>query len=81
MGIGGENHIGKLRRSHIQRFAEVTAIDEKLALNLYGNIATAILDHLPTITDEAAQLPEGRSLAQRLVPKIRQLCEKSLAVL
>ena len=81
MGIGGENHIGKLRRSHIQRFAEGAAIDEKLALNLYGNIATAILDHLPAIIDEAAQLPGGRSLAQRLVPEIRQLCEKSLAAL
>ena len=81
MGIGGENHVGKLRRSHIQRFAEAAALDEEMALNLYANIAQAILDHLCDIAREAAELQGGAPLAQRLVPEIRHLCEKSLDAL
>lgn len=81
MGIGSENHVGKLRRSHIQRFAEAAALDEEMALNLYANIAQAILDHLCDIAREAAELQGGAPLAQRLVPEIRHLCEKSLDAL
>ena len=81
MGIGGENHVGKLRRSHIQRFSEAAALDEEMALNLYANIAKAILDHLGDIAHEAAELQGGIALTQRLVPEIRHLCEKSLDAL
>ena len=73
--------MGKLRRSHIQRFAEAAALDEEMALNLYANIAQAILDHLCDIAREAAELQGGAPLAQRLVPEIRHLCEKSLDAL
>lgn len=81
MGIGGENHVGKIRRPHIQRFSEATALDEEMALDLYANIAQAILDHLCDIVHEVAELPGGTALAQRLVPEIRRLCEKSLDAL
>ena len=81
MGIGGENRMGKLRRSHVQRFAEAAGLNDETALNLYANIAQAILDHLGDIAHEAAELQGGVALSQRLVPEIRHLCEKSLGAL
>lgn len=81
MGIGGENHVGKLRRSRIQRFAEAAALQEEIALNLYANVAQSILDHLDDIVGEAKELPGGIELTQRLAPEIRRLCEKSLSAL
>ncbi|WP_418380311.1 hypothetical protein, partial [Adlercreutzia equolifaciens] len=68
-------------KEDFQRFSEAAALDEEMALDLYANIAQAILDHLCDIVHEVAELPGGTALAQRLAPEIRRLCEKSLDAL
>lgn len=81
MSIGGENRIGRLRRSNLQRFAEAASLQEKMMVDLMANLADAVIANLPILAEEAASIPSATELTDRLFPKIRSLCENTLATM
>lgn len=81
MSIGRENRVGMLRRSNIQRFSEAAGLDAGRMLDLLMNLADAILFALPELDREARSVPGGTELADRLMPELRSLSEKTLDVM
>lgn len=81
MGIGGENRIGRLRRTNLQRFAESAGFDEGLVFDLMGNLAETIIERLPALEEETGTLEHADELRKRMLPPIEQLCEKTLAAI
>lgn len=81
MSIGGENRIGRLRRTNLQRFAESAQLEERLVFDLMGNLADAIIEKLPALEEEAGVLEHADELLDRMLPPIKELCEKTLATI
>lgn len=80
MSIGGENHVGHLRRTNLQHFAESAQLGEQLVFDLMGNLAEAIIEKLPALQEEAGVIEEAGELLERMLPPTRELCEKTLAM-
>lgn len=80
MSIGKENRIGRLRRTNLQRFAESAQLEERLVFDLMGNLADAVIEKLPALEEEAGAIEHAGELLDRMLPPIKELCEKTLAI-
>ncbi len=78
MSIGGENRIRMLRRHHVQRLAEVVGFDDGRIVDLLLNLAEAILHSLSVLEEEARSFKDGKDLADRLIPELRELNEQTI---
>lgn len=67
-----------LRRHHVQRLAEVVGFDDGRIVDLLLNLAEAILHSLSVLEEEARSFKDGKDLAHRLIPELRELNEQTI---
>ena len=77
MSIGGENRVGHLRKTSIERFASATGMDESWLFDRAYELAARVKKELPRVFEgeDLARIEHADELASRFIPRIRKLCE------
>lgn len=77
MSIGGENRVGHLRKTSLQRFARISRLDEKWMFDRAYELVARVLEELPRVFEDPdlAQMEGVDELASRFIPRIRKLCQ------
>lgn len=80
MSIGGENHLGFVDKTHVERFADMAALEREACLNLMANLCDRIVTFLPDAVAEAVEHGARGidELASRLVPRVESHCRRTL---
>ncbi|WP_165049450.1 MULTISPECIES: HipA domain-containing protein [unclassified Adlercreutzia] len=75
MAIGGENRVGWLRKSSLERFAQANGLDSGQLADRADELAELIKDNLEPAADELARQPGSDALASLLICRLRALCD------
>lgn len=83
MSIGGEDRLGFVIGKHVTRFARTAGIDRERCLNLMANLCERIPKGTESVLEEeiARGIPDIGELAERLLPKVRAHCDRTLQML
>ncbi|MEC4176932.1 HipA domain-containing protein [Adlercreutzia sp. R7] len=74
MSIGGENRVGWLRKSSIERFAATHSLDVASLANRTEELATLARKNLPLAVEDAGPQKGIERIAETLIPRIDALC-------
>ncbi len=74
MAIGGENRLGWLRRSSLEKFAKTNHCDIETLLDRTEELAETIKDNLEDVINEQQQQDGVDEVASTLIPRITALC-------
>ncbi|MDO4538172.1 MAG: type II toxin-antitoxin system HipA family toxin [Coriobacteriales bacterium] len=80
MSIGGENRLGYVHRTHVERFAQDAKMDSQDCVNLMANLCQRIMRSAQAVIDQTQRMGvEGADeLADRLIPKVEANCRRTL---
>lgn len=75
MSIGGENTIGRLRKSNVDRFAKLHGYDADALRHRIENVAAKVKRILPRAIDDFADRPGADEIGSLLTARINALCD------
>lgn len=81
MSIGGENRLGFVNKTHVERFADMDALErEACRLDLMANFCDRIVTFVPDVIAEAVEYGVRGidELASWLVPRVESYCRRTL---
>ena len=80
MSIGGENRLGFVGSTHVERFASLAGLEASACVNLLANLCERILARAAAVIEEEERRGvEGLGeLADRLLPKLESHCRRTL---
>lgn len=84
MGLAGENRVCKIGLQRISKFAEANGLDEvgigqEDLLAILGGLASRIPNVAQEVFEENSKIDGAEQLAERVMPVLEQICERSLA--
>jgi len=83
MSIGGENRLGFVGRAHVSRFASMAGMESDECSNLMANLCERIMRHAEEAVDEMGEerIDGLDELAERLLPRLKSNCKRTLQLL